>query len=321
MGIAGTLAADPSLEHGPPESDRMEETFVSGERIRTEDACGRLFPGLGDGPHPGVLVLHGAGGAGGYEQTYAAMLAEHGYTVFCVEYFGAPGTRDALLEVPLAEFRDAADWLLDRSDVAGDRVGVVGFSRGGEASLVVGSQFDAVGVVVAYVPSCYRWPAPSWMDGVGKDQPTWTLDGEALPHLSIDEYITDEDGIEDPLGVPTPNAPTLALDRAPARELERAAIPVEEIDGPVLLISGDEDTIWPCADLASRAADRLVEHDHPWQFEHLENPDAGHAIRVPYRFDGKTDPDETHKYGGTNEANARAATRAWHRTLSYLDRL
>ncbi|WP_247729178.1 alpha/beta hydrolase [Halovivax limisalsi] len=299
----------------------MDETFVSGETIRTEGACGQLRSGLGDGPHPGVLVLHGAGGARGYEQTYAAMLAEHGYTVCCVEYFGAPGTRDALVDVPLEEFRDAAHWLLDRPDVAGDRVGVVGFSRGGEASLVVGAQFDAVGCVVAYVPSCYRWPAPSWMDGVGEDQPTWTLDGEALPHLPIDKYVREEDGIDEPLGVPEPNAASLAIERSTAAERNRAAIPVEEIDGPVLLVSGGQDTIWPCAEMADRAAARLADHDHPRQFEHLENPDAGHAIRVPYRFDGETDPGETHEYGGTYEANSLAAARAWHRTLSYLDHL
>lgn len=299
----------------------MNETFVSGETIRTEDVRGRLFRGLGDGPHPGVLVLHGSGGARGYEGTYAAMLAEHGYTVLCVEYFGAPDTRNALLEIPLEEFRDAGEWLLDRSDVAGDRVGVVGFSRGGEAALAVGSAFDNVGAVVAYVPSGYRWQAPSWMDGVDPKRPTWTLDGEAPPYLAIEEYVRPDDDIGDALGADGDDPTRLALERSTARERERAAIRVEAIDGPVLLISGGRDTIWPSETLASHAADRLTEHDHPWQFEHCRNPAAGHAIRVPYRFDGDTDPAGTHAYGGTHAANARAATRAWQRTLSYLDRL
>ncbi|MFC3958050.1 acyl-CoA thioester hydrolase/BAAT C-terminal domain-containing protein [Halovivax cerinus] len=298
----------------------MDETFVPSETVRTDGVCGRLFHGLGDGPHPGVLVLHGGGGARGYEGTYAAMLAEHGYTVCCVEYFGAPGTRDALVDVPLEEFRDAADWLLDRPDVAGDRVGVVGFSRGGEASLVVGARFDAFGAVVAYVPSCFRWQGPSWMAGVGPNQPTWTLDGDPLPYLRIEKHVaTDE--IDDPLGNVGPNPPRLALERASAAERDAAAIPVERIEGPVLLVSGGRDTLWPSAEMASRAAARLANRDHPWRVEHLENPDAGHAIRVPYRFDGTTDPTATHEFGGTNAANARAATRAWQRTLSTLARL
>jgi dienelactone hydrolase len=299
----------------------MDGTLVSGTTVRTENVAGRLFEGLGDGPQPGVLVLHGGGGARGYEQTYAAMLAEHGYTVLCVEYFGAPGVRDALLEVPLEEFRDAADWLLDRPDVAGEQVGVVGFSRGGELSLLVGSQFDAVGVVAAYVPSCYVWPAPSWMDGIPEGQATWTLDGDPLPFLPIDPYVDEEqDGIDEALGVEPPNAGTLALERSTDEEKQQAAIPVEDIDGPVVLISGEQDFVWPSATLASRAETRLDESDHPWSFDHLRFADAGHAIRVPYRFDDEVAPDETHAYGGTHRANARASARAWQTTLQYLDR-
>lgn len=297
----------------------MDEHFVHGETVRTEDVNGRLFRAVGEGPHPGVVVLHGGGGARGYEQTYAAMLAEHGYTVLCVEYFGAPGVRDRLRAVPLEEFERAASWLLERSGVRGEQVGVVGFSRGGEASLLVGSQFDSVGLVVAYVPSCYVWPAPSWMDGIGEGEPTWTLDGESLPFLPIDEYVYEDDNIEAALGVNEPNAATLAVERSSATEKERAAIPVENIDGPVLLVSGQDDTVWPSALLAERAASRLAANDHPWQFEHLSFPDAGHTIRVPYRFGADTDPDERHQYGGTHEANARASARAWENVLQYLN--
>lgn len=300
----------------------MDDRFVTGETVRTEAVNGRFFPGLGEGPHPGVLVLHGGGGARGYEQTYAAMLAEHGYNVFCVEYFGAPGIRDALAEVPLEEFGNAAEWLLDRADTSGNRVGVVGFSRGGEASLLVGSTFDTVGVVVAHVPSCYAWAAPAWMEGVGENQPTWTYGGEPVPYFFVDEYVDgcldEDDSIDEPLGGDEPSASKLALQRAPASALEKATIPVEDIDGPVLLVSGEQDTVWPSAMLAERARHRLSEHDHPWEFEHLRFPDAGHAIRVPYRFDGETDPAEVHDFGGTHRANNRASARAWESTLGYL---
>ena len=299
----------------------MDEEFVSGTAVRTETVNGRLFQGLGKNPRPGVLVLHGGGGARGYEQTYAAMLAEHGYTALCVEYFGAPGVRDVLLEVPLEEFGRAADWLLDRPGVRGEQVGVVGFSRGGEASLVVGSTFDTVGVVVSYVPSCYVWPAPSWMDGVGEDMPSWTLAGDALPHLPIDRYVYEKDDIEEALGVNEPNAPTLAIERSTEQERNRATIPVEDIDGPVLFVSGEQDTVWPSASLAERARERLDRYDHHYQFDHLSFPRAGHAIRVPYRFDGESDGMETHSFGGTHEANAHASAVAWQKTLCYLGTL
>lgn len=298
----------------------MDEKFVTGRRIRTNRVAGYLYEGIGPGPHPGVLVLHGAGGAGGYERQYAALLAEHGYTVLCVEYFGAPGIRENLASVPLEAFERAGNWLTDHPDVAGDRVGVAGFSRGGEAALLAGAHFDVVGAVIAYVPSGLVFPAPSWMDGIGENEPAWTLGGDPLPFIPVDEYVTDADGIEAPLGGDEPRPPMLAHERAPAAIRERATIPVENIAGPVLLVSGDEDRVWPSTRFAGLAAERLERHDHSWPVEHRSYPAAGHAIRVPYRFESDDPPDETHWLGGTSEANAAAAADAWLATLQCLDR-
>ncbi|WP_415379857.1 acyl-CoA thioester hydrolase/BAAT C-terminal domain-containing protein [Halosimplex sp. TS25] len=296
----------------------MTERFVSGETVRTETVTGRRYRGLGPGPHQGVLVLHGGGGAGGYERGYAALLAEHGYTALCVEYFGAPGVPDVLERIPLETFGAAARWLRGRPDVCDAPVGVVGFSRGGEAALLSGSHFDAFGAVVAYVPSCYAFPAPAWMDGVAEGRAAWTLDGEPVPFLPIDEHVTDADGIDAPLGEEPPNAATLALDRSTAEQRERAAIPVEDIDGPVLLVSGGRDTVWPATAFSERVVHRLEANDHPYSVEHRSYSDAGHAIRVPYRFDESDDRADEHWLGGTNEANARAAADAWRRTLETL---
>lgn len=294
----------------------MDETLVSTTTVRRDGVNGRLFSGAGSDPRPGVLVLHGGGGARGYEQRYAALLAEHGYDVFCVEYFGVEGVRDALLQIPLEAFGNAATWLLERPTVSGDQVGVIGFSRGGEAALLTGATFETVGVVAAYVPSGYAWAAPSWMPGVGEDQPSWTLGGDPVPFLDIDQYVTESEDSDTPLGGDTPSASAIALDHADSRERERTTIPVEETEGPVLLVSAGRDSVWPSSRLAAVARERL--DDHPWPVEHCSFPAAGHAIRVPYRFAGDADPDETHRYGGTNEANARASARAWRRTLDFL---
>lgn len=297
----------------------MSDPFVAGRSVRRDGVAGHLYPGVGDGPRPGVLVVHGAGGAGGYERAYAALLAEHGYTALCVEYFDAPGVRDALLEVPLSEFDRAGRWLLDRPTVAGDRVAAVGFSRGGEATLLAGAHFETVGAVVAYVPSGFAFPAPAWMDGVEAGRPAWTLDGEPVAFLPIDDYVRETDGIEEALGGEPPGPTGLALDRMTDGERERAAIEVERTGGPILLVSGGLDGAWPSMALAGRAADRLDRHDHAWPFEHRAYPEAGHAIRVPYRLDGSDDPDGEHWLGGTNASNARASADAWRAALRYLD--
>lgn len=298
----------------------MDE-FISGRAIRPEHLTGRVYPGCGPEPHHGVVVLHGSGGAGGYERAYAARLAEHGYTTLCADYFGAPGVSDALAEIPLSYFQGAAEWLLERSTVAGDQVGVVGFSRGGEAALLVGAHFGCIGAVVAYVPSCYAFPAPTWMDGIDEECAAWTLNGAPIPYLPVDKYIEEtHDGAEEALATDAPDASRRAIERATDEELRQATIAVEDIEGPVLLVSGGSDQIWSSSELANRIVERLADHNHPWNVDHLAYPEAGHAIRVPYRFDETDAPDNQHRFGGTNTANAYASADAWQNALQYLQR-
>ncbi|KZN25790.1 hypothetical protein A4G99_05005 [Haladaptatus sp. R4] len=297
----------------------MGEAFLSGRSIRTDRVTGELYSGLGPGPHPGVLILHGSGGAGEYERTYAARLAEHGYTAFCVSYFGAPGVSNALAEIPLSRFRDAAEWLLKRPNAAGTQVGVVGFSRGGEAALLAASHFERLGAVAAYVPSCYSFPAPTWMAGVEEECAAWTVDGEPVPYLPVERYVAEQqDGLTDALEKDAPDASTMAIEGATDERLDEATIEVENIEGPVTLISGGSDEVWPSAMLADRVAERLERHDHPCTVEHRSYPDAGHAIRVPYRFGGNDPADGEHRFGGTNRTNAFASADAWYHVLRCL---
>lgn len=296
------------------------DEFVQTRDVTQNGVTGRLFEGLGEGPHHGVLVLHGSGGGGGYEQDYARLLARHGYAAFCVEYFGATGTPDALERVPLSYFERAIEWLTERPTTASDRVGVVGFSRGGEAALLVGAHCERVGAVVGYVPSGYAFPAPTWMEGIEEEGPAWLRDGEPVPYLPV-EGVADVDmaGFEDVVTADV-DASTLAVERASTAELDRATIPVERIDGPVLVVTGEEDTIWPATELSQVVIESLDDHDHPWPFRHLAYADAGHAIRVPYRFTEADDLTAEHDLGGSNAGNARAAADAWRTVLDYLGR-
>lgn len=97
-------------------------------------------------------------------------------------------------------------------------------------------------------------------------------------------------------------------------DLKRAEIPVERISGPVLLISGADDQLWPSARLSGVAAERLEEHDHPYSYEHLSYEDAGHLIGAPY----VPTTGANHRYGGTPKGNARANEDSWQRVLELL---
>src|SRR4051794_23525033 len=60
-----------------------------------------------------------------------------------------------------------------------------------------------------------------------------------------------------------------------------ATIPVERINGPVLLISAGDDRTWPTTRLSAIAEERLARHNHPYAVRHLHYPRAGHGIIPP----------------------------------------
>lgn len=102
-----------------------------------------------------------------------------------------------------------------------------------------------------------------------------------------------------------------------------ARIPVERINGPLLLISATDDGFWPSADYCARIKDELEAANHRWSVEHLHNEGAGHAITFPYV--PTTEIAKIHPVagvvidgGGTPQANAQANVRSWAKVLAFL---
>ena len=105
--------------------------------------------------------------------------------------------------------------------------------------------------------------------------------------------------------------------------MERAAIPVERINGPVFMVSGRDDQVWPSFELAEIARRRLEEHNHPWPFEHISYPDAGHGMVAPYAPTTATAivhpvNRRTYALGGTPQGQIEANVAYWRRTLDFL---
>jgi dienelactone hydrolase len=64
---------------------------------------------------------------------------------------------DDLIDIPLEYFEIGIGWMGRQPKVQGDRLGVIGGSRGGELVLLLGSTFKQIKAVVAFVPSGVVW--------------------------------------------------------------------------------------------------------------------------------------------------------------------
>src|SRR5215210_900302 len=199
-----------------------------------------------------MIVLGGA--AGGIREGGAEALASEGFSALALAYFGIDPLPHELVEIPLEYFAEAIAWLKVQPTVDADRIAAMGNSKGGELALLLGATYpEDIKAVVGYVPSAVVWQGVSFDPGyyVRGMRSSWTYRGDPVPFVDASPGPFDSvrwTTLPMPAWpffavLPTPNYP-VAFKRAYERPLEgngralaAAAIPVEKIGGPVLLVS------------------------------------------------------------------------------------
>lgn len=308
------------IENRSAASARLLRYFVAPEvrisEVREDGLVGRFYePAQSGRRHPAVIVLGGSGG-GGVPDRIAPLLASRGYAVLALAYFGVEPLPPKLSEVPLEYFQRGIGWLRARPSVDGERLGVLGVSKGGELALLLGSMFPELKAVVGYVPSGIVWEAPGLRaNGVMVDPKSnkspWSYGGRPLPFLP--KTVTDETRrqvADNPLH--TAGLYLAALSNREAAE--EFAIHVEKINGAVLLLSAKDDFQWPSYSMSEMVVERLRRRRHRFPFQNLGYENAGHIFEEAYLPTTQT----SRTLGGTPEGNARAQRDSWPRVLRFL---
>lgn len=305
---------------------RFAASGVTRREIREEGLVGTLFTPAGPGPHPVVVVLNGSGG--GINEPRGALFASHGYQAFALGYFKAPGLSPYITETPLEYLETGLRWVRRNLGPRDGFVAVSGQSRGGELALLLGATFpDLVSAVIAYVPGAMVHGAQGAGDPArgGWHGVTWTLGGEALPHLWQDNSAVHWHPWAG--DAPPDRHHSVFFEGLKDRDLAaRARIPVENIAAPVLLISGRDDRAWPSSLYSRMVVSTLRRNNHPHLVRHLDFDDAGHAINLP--FVPTTQLSREHPVskvpytsGGTPSGNAAADLGSWRGVLAFLDEI
>ena len=276
--------------------------------LREDGLYGTLFMPDGNKDMPALVLIGGSEGGVDTISLMATSFAAEGFATLALAYWNAPGLPQSLENIPLEYFDRAIAWLRAQPHVAG--IGMLGWSRGSEAALLIAASNPAIRAVVGVAPSSVVWPGLNFRSMAAK-QPAWTLRGFPLPAVAIDSsgFST-----KDPLAAMFSRS-FPELDQHP-----EAVIAVERIHGGVLLISGGADRIWPAMRFADRIGARLQATGFRHAYQHLYYPDAGHAVFVgaPQGPMAKAMAEATAYLGGTPEANAAAWADNWPRTLEFL---
>ncbi|QSB03944.1 acyl-CoA thioester hydrolase/BAAT C-terminal domain-containing protein [Natronoglycomyces albus] len=270
-----------------------------------------------------VIMLGGS--EGGMHERDAAALAEAGFTALALAYFAAGDRPPVLKDIPLEYFSEAVTFLEEQGFAAGS-IGLLGGSRGGEASLLYASRDSRIGAVVSVVGSGIVTEGIDYYQGrlddiVRAGTNSWTEQGQAITYLP---YSPPEDlSHRIDLKVPIPLRdvfPEVPLD---PDHLEQVAISVEWIRGAVLLISAEDDQMWDSVSYSQVAYERLREHEHPYPFDHIVLAGAGHSVAGPPGAQPQTSttspgPGVIFELGGTPERNTEARAEAWRMSCEFL---
>jgi pimeloyl-ACP methyl ester carboxylesterase len=316
--IAGAPVASRMIKMAFAEEDIVRRPVVEAGLF------GRLYHPESGGPHPGVLLL---GGSDAWAlDPAAALLASHGYAVLFLAYFGVKDLPRALHHIDLEYFGRALDWMARQPQIDATRTAVVGLSRGAELALELGVRYQQIRAVVAGSPSSVRHAG---IDETYSDftMPAWLYEGAPLPYVSGGFTIRNIVEFSIALALRRPMRQTRMFRRAVRNQKgkESTTIKVESIDGPVMLIAGTDDQLWPSDEFAAQIMERLRSHDHPYPDECLLYRDAGHFACFPYAIPQmptmtRTSPTSRliMDFGGTPLANGRAARESWPEILRFL---
>lgn len=274
----------------------------------------------GPGPFPGVVAFGGSGGGLGPAAAWAPTLASRGLAVLAVSYFGAPGLPDSLVEIDIGVVERAAQWLLARTDVQPHGVAVMGQSRGSELALLAAALLPDMHAVVVIAPSGVIW---SGLDAGGPvDAPAWTFRDDPLPYLPIgaEASVANTSMQSD---APVALLPAFAASLDSVDIDHPAVIPIEQVRGPVLLISGGVDAMWPSTPMSDLAVRRAAASGRDHLVTHLRYERAGHMCAgvpgLPVVVDARHPlTGSRYSFGGTRTHNAQARVDSWPRIVTFL---
>ena len=267
-----------------------------------------------------AVVLIGGGQWGNY---WGVEFAHKGFVGLSLPYSGNEGLPKLPEEIPLEYFESALKWLCEQPEVNPEKIVVMGASRNAELALVVASTLpELVSGVVTYAPSSVSWSNTVLPYNSDIVKPSWTYKGNDINYVPMDKIS----------GNVSSTINTLEYWKNGLNKVENAeeaAIKVEKIKGPILLLSGKDDQVWPSSQMADILEKRLEENDFKYHFENIKYDNAGHLIssNPESHSDERTgkmtiqDKQYVFEYGGTNDGDFKAKQDAKIRVFKLIENL
>lgn len=249
-------------------------------RMKTDGFHGELFCPEVD-KYPGKVLICFGGSDGKFElaRKLAAIFQGRGLTALALAYVNEEGLPTTFYHVPIDTLEAAAKRL---HEMGYEKVGLWGISKGAELALTAGSLLPGlINAVIAVAPM--STVCQGFAKGKGIELmpgSAWSFHGEEVPYT--------------PFGYEKTPYRSILWKSLKAREVSMfdlylpmvrkpnpgSEIRVENITGPILLISSKMDTMWPSEPAAEAIMERLDKHGFAYLHRHLSY-DHGSHLFVP----------------------------------------
>ena len=295
---------------------------VKVSEIRDAGFTATLYEPPGNERRAAIVLLAGSQGGRMQPFIYPGGYASRGYVVMSLAYFNDQGVPPTLSNVPLEYFEKALLWLRARPNVDSLRVGLQGGSKGAETVLLVAATFPRlVRAVAATLPGSVVWNG--CCDSISSLGPSFTLGGKPLPHMPHAVDLASQLTAISQAG-PVRMTPLFLHRLADTAAAARAAIPVERIQAPVLLVSAKDDGLWPSFYMSEQIMARLRAHNFRYPYKHLAYEGAGHFLSRPYVSIATPEgpnpvTGRRSDAGGSPAATQRAREQSWAELLAFFD--
>lgn len=240
----------------------MASASAVGYEIKTvkyKNLVASLYLPRSDHKVPVVVAFGGSDGGMNFGDANGKMIAPHGIAVLGLAYFKSDGLPATLDRVPIEYFIEAVDYLQTLPQIDASRIGVVSGSRGSEAALLLASYDNRIKSVVVTTPSGVS------NGGITTSNSAWTFRGKDVPFLRLS------------LPENTPQIRRFEAALTDVEAVKQATIPIENINGPIFLVSAKNDQIWPSYQMSLAMESYLMEHNFNHSVTHSSYP-TGHSF-------------------------------------------
>ncbi|KAM3602821.1 uncharacterized protein V6R79_011454 [Siganus canaliculatus] len=275
-------------------TEGMKRIPVQEGRIR-----GVLFVPPGKGPFPGIIDLYTFGGH--LSEPRASLLANKGFVVLALAYYGYQGLPKNPKDLDLEYFEEALTYLKKQPTVKGPGVGIISISHSGGLGLAMSSFFSGISATVC-INGC-----------IGNTVLPLRYKDMVMPPLSpvMKNVKFTKSGLVDI---------RYALTDYSLEKSKESVFPIERASCHFLFAVSEDDHNWDSPLFAQRAAERLREHGKS-SFQVVTYPKAGHFLEFPNLpycgsgFHGAIGREVI--FGGEPKAHADAQLDLWERVQDF----